>query len=71
VASRRRGQAIVAGLDLDEETRRRVRTPAGLDIGARTPEEVALSILAEILATRPAPSGHYRPGSACRHDSSG
>jgi len=70
VASRRRGEAIVAGLDVDEELRARVRTPAGLDLGARTPEEVALSILAEIVATRPSPSPPYHPRSACCHGGS-
>jgi xanthine dehydrogenase accessory factor len=34
-----------------------VHTPAGLDIGARTPQEIALSILADIVASRPRPSG--------------
>jgi xanthine dehydrogenase accessory factor len=38
-----------------EEQLARVRTPAGLDIGARTHEEIALSILAEIVAVRRSP----------------
>lgn len=55
VASRRRAAAVLEGLG--PEARERVRSPAGLDIGARTPEEVALSVLAEIVACRPRPSG--------------
>jgi xanthine dehydrogenase accessory factor len=38
-----------------------VHTPAGLDIGATTPGEIALSILAEIVASRPRPSGRAVP----------
>jgi xanthine dehydrogenase accessory factor len=49
VASRRRGSALLDELGLDERQRRRVHTPAGLDIGARTAPEIALSILAEVV----------------------
>jgi xanthine dehydrogenase accessory factor len=52
VASRKRGQAVVAELTVSDDDKARVHTPAGLDIGARSPEEIALSILAQIVASR-------------------
>jgi xanthine dehydrogenase accessory factor len=50
LASRRRGAAVIESLGLDAEQRARLHTPAGLDIGAQSPGEVAVSILAEIIA---------------------
>jgi xanthine dehydrogenase accessory factor len=38
------------GVDLSKQQRERLFTPAGLDIGSETPEEIALAILAEIQA---------------------
>lgn len=37
---------------VDPELLKRVRVPIGLDIGAQTPEEIALCIMAEIIAVR-------------------
>jgi molybdenum cofactor cytidylyltransferase len=53
VASKRRAQEIRRSLELKGELPEklaRVRAPAGLDIGAETPEEIALSIMAEIVS---------------------
>lgn len=53
VASPKRGRAVLASLEVDDELRGRVHTPAGLDIGARTAPEVALSVYTELVALRP------------------
>ena len=71
VASRKRGEAVVASLDLCPSMKGAVHTPAGLDLGARTPQEIALSILAEIVATRPRPSGRSLGGDGSVGDTSG
>jgi xanthine dehydrogenase accessory factor len=52
VASARRGAAVRAALDVPDPLRARLHSPAGLAIGARTAQEIALSILAEIVAER-------------------
>lgn len=60
VASRRRAAVVAERLGrrgLAPERLGRLRAPAGLDIGAVTPEEIAVSILAEIIQ-------HHRAGKA-------
>ena len=52
VASGTRGAAVLESLDVDETQRARVFTPAGLQLGARTPGEIALSILAQLIQER-------------------
>lgn len=55
IGSHRRASAVLklihqSGVPLEKIAR--VRTPIGLDIGAETPEEIAVSIVAEIIMTR-------------------
>jgi xanthine dehydrogenase accessory factor len=55
VASPKRGATVVGELrahGVSEEALGRLETPAGIDIGARTPPEVALTILARIVEVR-------------------
>jgi xanthine dehydrogenase accessory factor len=49
VASRIRGAAVLSELTLSETERARVHTPVGLDIGAKTPAEIAVSIVADVI----------------------
>ena len=60
IGSKRRTNIVLEKLreeGADEERLRRVRAPIGLDIAAVSPEEVALAILAEIVAERRGGSG--------------
>jgi xanthine dehydrogenase accessory factor len=56
VASRRRAAGVLddlAAQGVPTGQRERIHAPAGLDIGARTAPEIALSVFAEIVAQRP------------------
>jgi xanthine dehydrogenase accessory factor len=55
IGSKRRTAIVIDRLreaGADEEELRKIRAPIGLDIGAVSPEEVALAIMAEIVAER-------------------
>ena len=55
LGSRRRANAVrdfLASIGASADDVARVRIPVGLDIGARTPAEIALSVLAEVVSVR-------------------
>ncbi|WP_369130207.1 XdhC family protein [Modestobacter roseus] len=69
VASRTRGAAVIGSLDVPDELRARVHSPAGLDLGGGTAAEIALSILAELVGERRAAArASARPGPASAVD---
>jgi xanthine dehydrogenase accessory factor len=49
VASRRRGAGVLEEIGVTDAERKRIHTPAGVDIGARSPQEIALSIMGEVV----------------------
>jgi xanthine dehydrogenase accessory factor len=60
IGSRRKRDALYDQLrseGVDESSIARCHCPIGLEIGARTPEEIAVSIMAEIIACRAAGNG--------------
>jgi xanthine dehydrogenase accessory factor len=64
VGSRQKAAALKQALaigDVDAARLAKLKAPAGLDLGAITPEEIAISILAEIIAVR---RGHHSRGAA-------
>lgn len=55
VANRKRTQELSRALEkngITKEQLSRLRAPAGIDIGAESPEEIALSVMAEIVSMR-------------------
>jgi xanthine dehydrogenase accessory factor len=72
VASRRRAAGVLAELGATDAERARIHAPAGLDIGARSAGEIALSVCAAIVAARPrvarVPDAPVPPGPAVAVD---
>jgi xanthine dehydrogenase accessory factor len=64
VGSRKKADALKLALaqrGVSSERLAKLKAPAGLDLGAITPDEIAVSILAEIIATRRGKDSRGRP----------
>ena len=73
IASRKRSKLVLDYLreqGFSETELARVYAPAGLDLGARTPEEIALSVLSEIVMLRHKASGAPRREEMARQERS-
>jgi len=60
ISSHHRARIVLgylAASGIPQEKLQRVRAPAGLDVGAATPEEIALSVMSEIVAVRRGANG--------------
>jgi xanthine dehydrogenase accessory factor len=67
VGSRKKAEALKSSLaarGISEERLAKLKAPAGLDLGAITPEEIAISILAEIVAVQRRKNGRTKPAVA-------
>jgi xanthine dehydrogenase accessory factor len=58
--ARRRERLLAAGLD--EASLARLHAPIGLDLGGRAPEEIALAVMAQVVAVRNRAPSPPRPG---------
>ncbi len=63
IGSKRKVLSVVKELEkegISEEAFAKLNAPMGFDIGAVTPEEIAISVVAEMIAVRRVPDGEWR-----------
>ena len=59
-------EEFLQGQGITPQAINRVISPAGIDIGAETPEEIAVSVLAQMIQVRRANADTHRSAVACR-----
>jgi xanthine dehydrogenase accessory factor len=63
IGSKRKTISVVKELEKEGLPRRafeRIHAPMGLEIGAESPEEIAISVVAEMIAVRRSPDADWR-----------